>query len=110
MGLVFSALGLILKRSNDLANLISPFTFLLGGVYYPVALLPDWLRYPARALPLGYGMQAMASAALAHASIAQVASQLIPLAGFAVALPCLGMLAFRSVERLVRQRGELELY
>jgi ABC-type multidrug transport system permease subunit len=40
MGFVFSAIGLILKRSNDLANLISPFMTLLGGIYYPVALLP----------------------------------------------------------------------
>jgi ABC-2 type transport system permease protein len=110
MGFMFSALGLILKRSNDVANLVSSFVFLLGGIYYPVALLPVWLRYPADALPLGYGIQALAGASLHHASLAQLAPQLVPLALFATVLPVAGVLAFAWIDRLVRQRGELDLY
>jgi ABC-2 type transport system permease protein len=110
MGFVFSAIGLIIKRSNDLANLISPFTTLLGGVYYPVALLPLWLQVPARCLPMGYGVQAMASAALHHAGFAELAPQLFPLAGFAAVLPVIGVQVFSWLERGVRQRGELDLY
>jgi ABC-2 type transport system permease protein len=110
LGFVFSALGLILKRSNDLANLVDPFLFLLGGILYPVALLPLWLQIPARVLPLGYGMQALASATLHHASITDLAPQLLPLAGFAVVLPIIGIQAFSWIERRVRQRGDLELY
>jgi ABC-2 type transport system permease protein len=110
LGFIFSAIGLVLKRSNDLSNLLSPFIFLLGGIYYPISLLPLWLRIPAHALPFGYGMQAMADASLHHAGIGTLADQLLPLAGFAVSLPVLGVLAFGWVERKVRARGELELY
>lgn len=110
LGFVFSAFGLILKRSNDLANLLSSFVFLLGGVYYPISLLPAWLRYPAEALPLGYGMEALTRASLHHAGISALAPQLIPLAGFAVALPILGILTFGWIERKVRRRGDLDLY
>ncbi|MGN6358896.1 MAG: ABC transporter permease [Thermomicrobiales bacterium] len=110
LGLIFSAAGLYLKRANSLSNLVSPFTMLLGGAYYPIALLPTWLRWPAHALPLGYGMQALASAALDGRGVRDLAPQLLPLAGFAVALPIAGVLAFTWVERLVRQRGELDLY
>lgn len=110
MGFVFSALGLMLKRSNDLANLVSSFVILLGGVYYPVALLPVWLRYPARLLPLGYGIEAMARASLHHASLSALAPQLIPLACFAVTFPVLGVATFGWLERQVRRRGELDLY
>ena len=110
LGFVFSALGLILKRSNDLANLLSPFATLLGGVYYPVVLLPLWLQIPARCLPLGYGMQALAAASLHGASIPSLAPQLLPLAGFAVALPLAGVWTFGWLERKIRDRGELELY
>jgi len=110
LGFVFSAIGLLIKKANQLSNLIYPFTILLGGVFYPVALLPDWLRYPARALPLGYGMQALADAILYHKSIADLAPQLLPLAGFALVLPFAGAFAFRLLERLVRERGELDLY
>lgn len=110
LGFVFSAIGLIIKRSNDLANLISPFTTLLGGVYFPVALLPLWLQIPARCLPIGYGVQAMAGAALHHAGFDALAPQLLPLACFAAALPLIGVQVFNWLERGVRQRGELDLY
>lgn len=110
IGLVFSAIGLAIKKANPFSNLVAPFLMLLGGVYFPVALLPEPLRAVARCLPLGYGMQALADAALRRATPADLAPQLLPLAGFAVALPVAGVLAFRWVERAVRQRGELDLY
>jgi ABC-2 type transport system permease protein len=110
MGFLFSAIGLAIKKSNDLSNLLSPFLSLLGGVYFPVALLPVWLRLPAHLLPIGYGIQAMAGAALHHRTIAQLAPDLVPLLAFAAALPLIGILAFAWVERRVRVRGELDLY
>lgn len=110
MGFLFSAIGLVIKKSNDLSNLLSPFLTLLGGVYYPIALLPLALRVPAHLLPIGYGIQAIAGAALKHHTIAQLAPQLIPLAVFAAILPVIGVLAFSWVERGVRVRGELDLY
>ena len=41
---------------------------------------------------------------------AALASQLLPLLGFAIGLPILGVLAFNWIERAVRVRGELDLY
>lgn len=110
MGLVFSALGLVLKRSNDLANLLSGFVLLLGGIYYPISALPLWLRIPAEVLPFGYGIQALASASLHDASISALGPQLMPLAVFAVLLPVLGIVTFGRLERKVRHRGDLDLY
>lgn len=110
MGLVFSGIGLLLKKANPFANLVFNLLILLGGAYFPVAELPAWLRYPARCLPVGYGMQALADAALDHASLSDLAPDLIPLVIFAAVLPVAGMLAFTWLERLVRVRGELDLY
>lgn len=110
LGLLLSAIGLVIKKANQLANLVFPFITLLGGVYYPVAELPTALRIPARALPLGYGMEALAAAALNHAPLHALLPSLLPLAGFAIALPVLGAIAFRVLERLVRRRGEIDLY
>jgi ABC-2 type transport system permease protein len=110
IGIAFSAIGLYLQKANPFSNLVTPFVILLGGVYFPVALLPDPLRWLARCLPLGYGMQAFADATLHHASIGALAAQLLPLAGFAVGLPIAGSLAFGWIERAIRVRGELDLY
>jgi ABC-2 type transport system permease protein len=110
MGFVFSAIGLALKKANPFSNLVTPFLILLGGGYFPVSQLPDFLRYPARLLPLGYATQALASAALDHKSIAELLPELVPLAAFALLLPMAGVLALRWIERLIRRRGELDIY
>jgi len=61
-------------------------------------------------LPLGCGMQALSRATLAHASVVELTDQLVPLAAHALVLPIAGVLAFGHIERLVRPRGELDLY
>jgi len=110
MGLIFSGIGLLIKKSNPLANLVHTGLLLLGGMYFPVAELPDFLRYPARALPVGYGLQAIADSALYGAGFREIGSDLVPLAGFALALPVCGALMFNWMERKVRVWGELDLY
>jgi len=110
LGFILTGLGLLLKDGNTLGNLVFPIFTFLGGVWYPVALLPVWLRIPADCLPLGYGMQAVANATLHHADISSLAPQIIPLTGFALGLPLLGIWLFSFVERRIRIKGELDLY
>jgi ABC-2 type transport system permease protein len=110
IALVLSGIGLLIKRGNALSNLVSPFFLLLGGIYYPVAELPDTLRFVARALPVGYGMEALTAATLESASLGDIWSSVVPLAGFALVSPVIGYLAFNYLEHLVRRRGEVDLY
>jgi ABC-2 type transport system permease protein len=110
MGLIFSGIGLLLKRANAFSNLVWPLVAVFGGLYFPVSELPDGLRHIARALPFGYGLQAIADASLRDASISDLSGELYPLAAFAIFLPVAGIITFRWIERLVRVRGELDLY
>lgn len=110
LGFILTGLGLLIRDGGTLSNLVFPIFAFLGGVWYPVALLPIWLQVPARCLPLGYGMQALASASLHHAGITDLAPQLIPLTGFAIVLPLFGIWMFSFIERRIRIQGQLELY
>ena len=110
IALTLSGIGLVLKKANALSNLVSPFFILLGGVYYPVAELPNWLRIPARLLPIGYGMESITAATLESASLSQIQSAVLPLAAFALVSPIVGIMAFNALEHLVRRRGEIDLY
>ncbi len=110
VALVLSGIGLLIKRANALSNLVSPFLILLGGVYFPVSSLPDPLRYIARAMPFGYGMDAITAIVINHASLADVQDSLIPLLGFAIVSPIIGFIAFDRIDKLVRQRGEVDIY
>jgi ABC-2 type transport system permease protein len=107
--MLVGAVGVAVRNANQLSNLLFPLMQLVAGTLYPISLMPGWIEVPARCLPFGYGIQALADSVTHGASIADVADQLVPLAGFAAALPLLGILAFRAVERRTRRSGALEL-
>lgn len=107
--MIVGAIGVAIRDANQLSNLIFPIVQIVAGTLYPIALMPGWVRIPAHALPFGYGISAIASSVTSGASPADVAGELWPLAGFAVVLPLLGVLAFRAVERRTRRSGSLEL-
>lgn len=107
--MIVGSLGLAIRNANQLSNLLFPLMQLVAGTMYPVSLMPGWFEVPARCLPFGYGIQALADAVTGGASLADVSGDLWPLAGFAVVLPVLGVLAFRAVERRTREAGALEL-
>lgn len=107
--MVLGAAGLALRNANQLSNLVFPLLQLVAGTLYPISLMPGWVEVPARCLPFGYGIAALVDGVTQDASLANVAGDLVPLAGFAVGLPLLGIAAFRAVERRTRHRGTLEL-
>lgn len=109
VSMILGSIGVLVRGANLISNFVFPFLGLLSGMMYPIARMPDWVRIPARALPFGYGIQAMVDAMTANAAVGELWDDLIPLAGFALVLPVLGALSFGYVERAVRRLGYLEL-
>jgi ABC-2 type transport system permease protein len=109
MSVILGSLGLVVRNANFLSNLIFPFLALVSGTMYPVALMPDWVRIPARMLPFSYGVEALVASMTQDASIADLGDKLLPLLGFAIVLPLLGIVSFRAMEHAVRQIGSLEI-
>lgn len=107
--MVVGAVGVALRNANQLSNLIFPMVQLVAGTMYPIAAMPAWVRIPAHCLPFGYGIAAVADSVTKGATLSDVSGDILPLAGFAVVLPLLGIAAFRAVERRARERGSLEL-
>lgn len=110
IALILSGIGLLIKRANALSNLVSPIFILLGGVYFPVDTLPEPLHSMARALPIGYGMDAITAVVINGATLSDVSDSLLPLAAFALVSPLIGLVAFNRIDALVRQRGEVDIY
>lgn len=109
MSLLLGAMGLLARNANFVSNLLFPFLSLISGTLYPVALMPDWVRIPARAFPFSYGIESLVASTTENASIASQADTLLPLLGFAIVLPVAGVIAFRAMERAVRKLGTLEI-
>ena len=113
----FSALGIlsasfimVFKRGDPINFLISSLSVLLGGVYYPVAVLPQWLQILARILPITYSLEAMRRALLLGDSLITLAGEIAALIAFAAVLWPLSLLAFHYAVRQAKQDGSLAQY
>lgn len=110
VGIIAASFIMVLKRGDPIAWALSAFSNLLGGVYYPLDVLPDWLQFLARLLPITYSLEAMRQTLLNGASLIEVAPQLAALAAFGVILLPTSLIAFRFAVRRARQDGSLTHY
>jgi ABC-2 type transport system permease protein len=107
LGLISASFVMVYKRGDPVGMLLGGVSFLLGGVFYPVHVLPDWLQKIASILPITHGLEAIRAVLLRGEGIAAVWPQLLILCGFAgVGIP-LGMLCFGAAVRRAKREGTL---
>ena len=115
--LAFSALGLLAaavlvqtKRGVLLVGMFGATFAMLGGVLYPVAVLPGWLRAVARVLPMSYGLEGVRLSLLPSPDLARIAQDAGALLLFAaILLPAALLLFGWSIDR-ARREGSLGHY
>jgi ABC-2 type transport system permease protein len=107
------------ERGAEATHIFQGSLLLVSGVYYPVEVLPAWLR-PISALSpatytlsacrklMGVGDPATTQHHLAGAPLSAVAGELGVLAIMGVVLVPMGLLVFGGVERWAKQTGRLK--
>jgi len=97
---IFSAASVMtFKQPSPTGLVLGSVSQLLGGVFFPIALLPLWLRHVSQILPITHGLGAIRAAAHG-ATLAQMEPDLVWLACASVVLLPLALFAFhRSVGR-----------
>jgi len=110
LGLVNAGFVLVTKRTSPLARLLSLVTNLLAGVYYPIEVLPGWLRAFSYLLPATYSFDALRRTMLQSASLADVGHDLLALIGFVALLLPIGLVVFRHAVRWAKVDGSLSQY
>lgn len=110
IGVIAAGIIMIVKRGEPVTTLFNGFASLVGGVYYPIEILPDWLQAISRLLPLTYSLNAMRRALLTGASWRDLAPDLLILSAFAVLLFPLSLLIFRYAVQRARADGSLAHY
>lgn len=110
IGIIAASFIIVFKRGNPVTGLFGSVSSLLGGVFYPVELLPGWLQPLASLLPITYALRAMRGALLTAADWRALAPDIAILALFCVLLFPLSLLAFRHAVQLARRDGTLSHY
>ncbi len=110
LGLFVASLAILIKRGDPLGWAIRVSSLVLGGVYYPVDVLPGWLRLAGQALPLTHSLELLRRSLLVGEGLDQLWGELLTLIVMTAVLLPLGLLACRLAIRIARTDGSLGHY
>jgi ABC-2 type transport system permease protein len=108
-GIMAAVLPLLFPESGEeMTFVISSILLLVSGVYYPIAVLPDWMEPLATISPATYVLEGMRAALLDGAPTTSLGPSLLPILvlGF-LAVP-IGIVIFGWAERYAKRTGRLK--
>jgi ABC-2 type transport system permease protein len=110
IGILSATFTLVFKRGDPLLWLFASLSWLLGGVFYPLEVLPPFLQYAAQLLPITHALEVMRAAVLSGAAVAELLPQIGVLALFGlVGLP-ISLIGFSLGVQRARVTGTLSHY
>ncbi len=110
LGIIAAGFIMVLKRGDPVTWIFGTVANLLGGVYYPVSVMPDWMQMLAKLIPVTYALRAMRLALLQGASFSELRGDILALLIFCVVLLPLSLIVFGYAVRLARIDGSLTHY
>ena len=109
-GIVASSFLIAFRRAGPLQTLVVLFSQFLGGIYYPVNMIPTWVEKVSWALPVTYALRAFRSVLIDGRGLRDVAGDLAILAAMTVVLLGGSLLFLRASLRYARRSGSLAQY
>jgi ABC-2 type transport system permease protein len=110
LGIFSAAFIMLFKRGDPVNWAFSVVSWLLGGVYYPVSILPEWLQKGADLIPMTHALEALRIVLLTNGSIGSVGSSLAALGLWAVMGLPISLYAFRYALKQAKVQGTLGHY
>jgi ABC-2 type transport system permease protein len=107
LGIIAASFIMVLKRGDPVTLVVNSVAVLLGGVYYPVQLMPEWLQRLSRLIPITYSLDAMRRALLTDASFQELLPDIVALIVFCVLLIPSSLLIFRYAVHRAKVDGSL---
>jgi len=109
LGILAAILPLLsTERGSQAAHIIQAIVLLVSGVYYPVSVLPAWLRPLSVASPATYTLRMMREALLNGAGIGSMWKDVIILGAVGLALIPVSIWLFSLAERYAKRVGKLK--
>jgi ABC-2 type transport system permease protein len=107
LGIISAGYSMLFKRGNPAKWFVLGVSGLVGGMMYPVSVLPVPLRFLARLIPVTYSLEGMRAALLAGASWRELWPSLAALLLFAAILIPISFLVFAWALRRTKITGTL---
>ena len=109
IGMAIGAIGIYLRTSMILANIIAYIGLVISGVNFPVSDLPGWLQVVSHAYPLTYAVEATRKS-FDGGGIMEVAPELLILVVMGVIFLVMSIFLFRYFEKATRKSGRMDSF
>jgi ABC-2 type transport system permease protein len=110
LGIVSASFIIVFKRGDPINWAVSSLSILLGGVFYPYSILPGWLRFFSRLLPITWALDGIRGALLKGEGFSDLWQEFLALAVIAAVLMPLSLALFRLAVHHARRTGTLVKY
>jgi len=110
LGLISAACIMLLKRGDPVGWLFCGLSELLGGVYFPLTVLPTVLQKISYLLPITYSLNGLRKVLLTGSGLSAVAGDIFALFVFSVLLLPAGLILFNLAVKKVKLDGTLGHY
>jgi ABC-2 type transport system permease protein len=110
LGILSASFIMVFKRGNPVSWVINSLEGLIGGVYFPVTILPAWLQFIAKLFPITYAIRAIELAVYKGYSLFQLRKEITFLLLFSFLLLPLSLTAFKYSLKKAKMNGSLIQY
>lgn len=110
IGIFLAGIVMIFKRGDSVNVIVSSLSMFLGGVLYPIEVLPDWIKALSYYVPLTHALKGMRLSVLQGYSLYQLFPDAIVLTIFSLIFFPLGLLFFKFAVQRAKIKGTLTHY
>ena len=107
LGIISAGYSILFKRGNPAKWLVLGISGLVGGMMYPISVLPGPLRFMARLIPVTYSLEGMRAALLGGAGWRELWPSIVALLLFAAILIPVSFVIFAWALRRTKVTGTL---
>lgn len=110
IGIISASFIIVLKRGDPINWIFGSLSTLMGGTFFPVEVMPDWLQKFAYVFPIFYALRAMRQALIKGASLSAMSFDILALAAMAALVLPLSIMAFKYAIKQAKIDGSLTTY
>jgi len=110
LGIISASFTLAFKRGDPVSLLMNLGMEVLGGVFFPITVLPEWLRIFSYLFPITYAIRSLEKAVYQGASLTMLWQDIWVLVGFSLILIPIALWSLKAALTYALKKGTLVHY
>jgi len=110
LGILSASFIMVFKQGDPIGWVIGTGSSLLGGLYYPISILPSWVKKISYLFPVTYSLEGLRLALLKGQPLNQLTFVIFMLTAFSIVLLPVSLIVFNYAVKRAKIDGSLNHY